>query len=176
MVKKLAWSMLYSGQPNRAPIIIRGIVGAVFIGSGALKFLFEPHGPGRFAHIGLPFPGPLAYFVGGVEIIAGALLAVGLFTRLATLPLMIDMAVAILTTKVPLALGGGAEKSPIPPHSGFWAAVYQGRLDVAMLFSCVYLFAVGAGVWSLDAYLARRRTEARELGGVAEAERAAARA
>src|SRR5882672_2275001 len=85
--------------------LVRAAVGSVFLVSGTIKFLFENQGEGRFAKIGLPSPETLAYFVGGVEIVAGALIVLGLFTRLATVPLIIDMIVAVATTKLPLLFG-----------------------------------------------------------------------
>ena len=147
-----------AGQPSRATIAVRGAVGAVFVVSGLLKLAFENQGPGRFAKIGLPDPAQLAYFVGSVEVVAGAMLIVGLFTRLATIPLMIDMLVAVATTKVPLLFGPGPEPVAAIPKTGLWAFAYQARLDLTMLTACAYLLVVGAGLWSLDALLARRRS------------------
>lgn len=155
-----------AGQPSRATIAVRGAVGAVFVVSGLLKFAFENQGPGRFAKIGLPDPAQLAYFVGSVEVVAGTMLIVGLFTRLATIPLMIDMLVAITTTKVPLLFGPGPEPVAAIPKTGLWAFAYQARLDITMLTACAYLLVVGAGLWSLDALLARRRTGSRRLRAV----------
>ena len=151
------------GQPSRATIAVRGAVGAVFVVSGLLKFAFENQGPGRFAKIGLPDPAQLAYFVGSVEVVAGTMLIVGLFTRLATIPLMIDMLVAVATTKVPLLFGPGPEPVAAIPKTGLWAFAYQARLDLTMLTACAYLLVVGAGLWSLDAFLARRRSGDRRL-------------
>jgi putative oxidoreductase len=141
---------------TRATLAIRGAVGAVFIVSGLMKFLFENQGPGRFAKIGLPAAHELAYFVGSVEVACGALLLVGLFTRLAAIPLVIDMIVAVATTKVPLLFGPGPEPIAAMPKIGFWAFAYQARLDVTMLIACVYLVVIGAGVWSIDAIRASR--------------------
>jgi putative oxidoreductase len=149
------------GAPSsRAAVLLRGAVGGVFLVSGATKFLFDNQGPGRFAKLGFPAAGSLATFVGGVEIVCGALLVVGLFTRLAAVPLVVDMIVALLTTKVPLLFGAGPEPVAAPPKTGFWAFAYQARLDGTMLLACAYLVAVGAGLWSLDALLTRRRWEA----------------
>ncbi len=89
---------------------------------------------------------------------------VGLFTRLAAVPLVVDMIVAIATTKLPLLFGAGPEPVAAPPKTGFWAFAYQARLDATMLLSCVYLVAIGAGLWSIDALLARRRWEGALLG------------
>lgn len=149
------------GQPSRATLLVRLAVGGVFLSSGLVKFLYENQGPGRFAKIGLPAPTELAYFVGAVEVVGGTLLILGLFVRLAALPLVFDMAVAILTTKLPLLFGAGPEPVSAMPRTGFWAFAYQARLDVTMLLGCVFLVAVGAGMWSLDAMLSRRRWEGR---------------
>jgi uncharacterized membrane protein YphA (DoxX/SURF4 family) len=142
---------------SRATVVLRAAVGGVFLASGTVKFLFDNQGPGRFAKIG--FPQDVAYFVGSVEIVCGALLVVGLFTRLAAIPLVFDMIVALLTTKVPLLFGAGPEPVAAPPKTGFWAFAYQARLDATMLLACIYIVAVGAGLWSIDARLARRRSE-----------------
>jgi putative oxidoreductase len=149
-----------TGQASRATIAIRGAVGAVFIASGTVKFLYDNQGPGRFAKIGFPHPESLAHFVGAVEIVAGALLVLGLFTRIATIPLVVDMVVALATTKVPLLFGAGPEPVAAMPKTGFWAFVYQARLDATMLVASGYLMAIGAGLWSIDAWLAGRRRSA----------------
>jgi uncharacterized membrane protein YphA (DoxX/SURF4 family) len=149
------------GQPSRATLLVRLAVGGVFLSSGLVKFLFDNQGPGRFAKIGLPSATQLAYFVGGVEVLGGALLILGLFVRLAAVPLIIDMVVALVTTKFPLLFGAGPEPVAAMPKTGFWAFAYQARLDVTMLVASVFLVAVGAGLWSLDAILSRRRWEGR---------------
>src|SRR5207249_4975114 len=87
----------------------------------------------------------------------GALVALGLLTRLAALPLAIDMVVAIASTKAPLLWGAGPEPVGAPPKTGLLAFAYQARLDLTMLGACVYLAIVGAGLWSLDAWLAKNR-------------------
>ena len=161
--RSIAAFLLYPsiGQPARATFLVRLAVGGVFLSSGLVKFLFDNQGPGRFAKIGLPAATQLAYFVGGVEVVCGSLLFLGLFVRLAALPLVIDMAVALVTTKLPLLFGVGPEPVAAMPKTGFWAFAYQARLDVTMLVACVFLMAVGAGLWSLDAMLSRRRWEGR---------------
>ena len=145
---------------TRATLLVRLAVGGVFVSSGAVKLLFENQGAGRFAKIGLPDPAHLATFVGAIEIVCGALIVVGLFARLSALPLVVDMLVAIATTKVPLLVGPGPEPVAAAPKVGFWAFAYQARLDSAMLLGCVFLVATGAGLWSLDAWRAKRREAA----------------
>lgn len=138
---------ILASRAPRGTILIRLLVGAVFLSEGIQKFLF-PHdlGVGRFAKIGIPAPELLAPFVGIVEIGAGAFLLLGFATRLAAIPLVIDMIVAILTTKVPILMG-----------EGFWAMAHEARTDWSMLLGSLFLLIVGAGAWSLDARLARAK-------------------
>jgi putative oxidoreductase len=129
-----------------AALLVRIAVGAIFLSEGIQKFLFPAElGVGRFQEIGLPAPGVLAPFVGGVEIVGGLLILVGFLTRLATVPLLIDMIVAIATTKIPILL-----------QHGFWAMAHEARTDFAMLLGAFFLLLVGAGPMSLDAWLARQ--------------------
>jgi putative oxidoreductase len=143
------------GRPTRTTALVRLAVGFVFVSSGIVKFLFDNQGAGRFARIGLP--PALASFVGATEIVCGLLILAGLFVRVAAVPLVVDMVVAIATTKLPLLLGPGPEPVAAFPKIGFWGFAYQARLDLAMLASCIFLVASGAGLLSLDALLARRR-------------------
>ena len=128
-------------EAPRSTIIIRMMVGAIFLSEGIQKFLLPAQvGAGRFEKIGLPEPGLLAPFVGGVEIVCGLLVLVGVFTRLAVVPLLIVMSTAILTTKVPILL-----------QDGFWKMAHDSRTDFAMLLGSLFLLIVGAGRWSWDA-------------------------
>lgn len=128
-----------------ANLLVRALVGAVFLSEGIQKFVFpDALGVGRFAKIGIPFPLFSAPFVGVVEIVGGALLLVGLFTRLATVALLIDISVAIAATKIPMLL-----------EKGFWAAAHEARTDWSMLLGLAFLLAAGAGPRSLDAHLTR---------------------
>jgi uncharacterized membrane protein YphA (DoxX/SURF4 family) len=129
-----------------AVILVRLVVGAVFLSEGIQKFLFpKALGVGRFAQIGIPAPEVLAPFVGVCEIACGVLLLLGLLTRLAAAVMVIDMLVAIATTKVPILL-----------KEGVWKIAHEARTDWAMLLGSIFLLVVGAGVWSLDALLARQ--------------------
>ena len=133
-----------------AILLIRITVGLVFLGEGALKFIRpDALGPGRFAKIGLPAPAFLAYGDGIAEIICGALILVGLATRLAAIPMAADMVGAIVLTKIPL-LAGSTAVFPMD-KGGFWDFYHEGRLDFTMLLSCVFLILMGAGSKSLDA-------------------------
>jgi uncharacterized membrane protein YphA (DoxX/SURF4 family) len=138
--------------------------GLVFIASALVKLLYENQGAGRFAKIGLPAPGALVTFVSAVELLAGALLVAGLFTRPAALALAVDMIVAIVTTKLPLLLGAGPEPLGAAPKTGFFAFAYQARLDVMLLALCATLFLAGAGEVSLDSWRAARARAAPSPG------------
>jgi putative oxidoreductase len=130
-----------------AAVLIRVIVGYVFFVEGVQKFLFpDTLGVGRFIKIGIPMPHLMVNISGGAEIICGALLMVGLFTRLSTIPLIINISVAIISTKVMMFV-----------QKGFWPAVHESRLDFTMLVSLVFLLMVGAGCCSMDAKLSASR-------------------
>jgi putative oxidoreductase len=129
-----------------AVVLIRLLVGLVFLSEGIQKFLFPAAlGVGRFTKIGIPAPEFLAPFVGAVEIGCGALVVVGLVTRLAAVPLLIDITVAIATTKIPLL-----------SRAGFWAAAHEARTDYSMLLGLIFLLIVGGGPWSLDVWRPNR--------------------
>jgi putative oxidoreductase len=128
-----------------AVIFIRFAVGLIFFTQGTLKYI-DPHmGVLRFARIGFPYPDFTAHFVGGFEIVCGFLVLLGLFTRLAGIPLLIVILTAIATTKIP---------ELFRPQQGFWFMVSDARTDFAMTMGLLFLIAVGAGSLSLDAWLA----------------------
>jgi uncharacterized membrane protein YphA (DoxX/SURF4 family) len=129
---------------SAAVILIRLMVGGVFLSEGIQKFLFpDALGVGRFGKIGIPSPEVMAPFVGVCEIVCGVLLILGLLTRFAAVTMIINMLVAISTTKVPILL-----------NSGFWSMAHEARTDYAMLLGSLFLLIVGAGSWSLDARMA----------------------
>lgn len=136
--------MLKRIQSTHAPaatILIRFVVGAVFLSEGIQKFLLpEAVGAGRFAKIGFSHPELLATLVGGTEIVCGLLILLGLLTRLAVIPTIIIMIVAITSTKI-----------PILQESGFWKFAHETRTDWSMLLCSIFLLIVGAGRISIDA-------------------------
>ncbi len=128
-----------------ANLLVRLMISSVFLSEGIQKFLFsDALGVGRFIKIGIPSPAFTAPFVGVVEIVCGLLLLFGLFTQLAAIPLIIDMLVAISTTKLPFLV-----------EHGFWAAAHEARVDWCMLLGSLFLLIVGAGEWSMDAAVRR---------------------
>jgi uncharacterized membrane protein YphA (DoxX/SURF4 family) len=128
---------------SAAIVLVRLLVGAVFLSEGIQKFLFPVAlGEGRFARIGIPDPRFTAPFVGVVEIVFGAMIVMGLLTRLAAIPLLIDIGVAIATTKIPMQL-----------HQGFWPMAHEARTDFCMLLGLLFLLIEGGGSLSLDRML-----------------------
>ena len=124
---------------NRS-ILPRIIVGLVFLSEGVQKYLFpELVGSGRFEKIGFTNPEFLASFVASFEIICGVLVLIGLLTRLASIPLIIIMSTALITTKIPIFL-----------NKGFWTMAHEYRTDFAMTLLLIYLLIYGAGKWSVD--------------------------
>jgi len=152
---------------TRAPwatILVRFLVGLVFLSEGIQKFL-DPDalGVGRFAHIGIPEPQIMAPFVGVVEIVGGSLVLLGLLTRPAALALWINISVAILSTKVPILLGHGFWGFTLPKlaHYGFWSMAHEARTDFSMWLGSLFLLIVGAGCLSVDAWLSGTEAEAK---------------
>jgi putative oxidoreductase len=133
------------------------MTGAVFFSEGIIKFLYASQGVGRFTKLGMPVPEFTATFVGTLEIVGGLLLILGLLTRAFAIAFIIEMIVAILSTKISLYLGTSPlPPPPAPPTSGFWAVVHETRSDWAQLLTASYLLVVGPGPWSLDALIQKR--------------------
>ena len=129
---------------------------------GLQKLIFpDLLGAGRFARIGIPFPDLMGPFVGVVEIVCGALIIIGLFTRLAAIPLIVIMIVALVSTKLPILLGhdvGIFHLAADTKRLGFWSMLHEARADLTMLLGSLYLLIEGGGAWSLDAMLERQRS------------------
>ena len=141
-----------------AVVLIRVLVGWVFVSEGVQKFLFPAAvGVGRFQKIGIPAAEVMAPFVGAVEIVCGALVLAGFLTRIAVVPLLISMFVAVLSTKVPILLGHGFGPVAAPkslPYGGFWGMLHEARTDFSMILGSLFLLAVGGGRrFSVDARL-----------------------
>ena len=152
------WQWATGTTAPRATVLIRLLVGVVFASEGLQKFLYpDALGAGRFAKIGIPAAYLMGPFVGAVELVGGILIIVGLLTRLAVIPLIMDISVAIASTKVPILIGQGYLGFAAPSgKTGFWAMLHEARTDFSMLLGSCFLLAVGAGACSIDAWLQRR--------------------
>ncbi len=160
-MRSLAASWRWLANPPvggpRATLLVRLLAGAVFLSEGILKFVYTNQGVGRFTKLGLPWPEFTATFIATLEIVGGLLLLAGLLTRFFAVAFIVEMIVAILTTKISLYFGTSPlPPPPSPPKLGFWAVMHETRADWAQLLSCAFLLAAGPGPWSLDAWLRRR--------------------
>lgn len=127
--------------------LLRLLVGGVFLSEGLQKFLFPAAlGAGRFAKIGIPQPHYTAPFVGGVEVLFGGLLILGLYTTLSTIPLLIDISVALYTTKWPML-----------HKEGFWPTMHESRVDLCMFLGLLAILLLGPGGLSFDRFRGRVR-------------------
>ena len=136
-------AMLFATRASGWSILIRLLVGLlVFFPEGIQKLLFpDILGAGRFLRIGIPYPDIMGPFVGVVETVCGALIIVGLLTRLAAIPLIVIMIVAIVSTKIPILLGHDFWIFHVQklPRSGFWSMTHEARADLCMLLGALYL-------------------------------------
>jgi putative oxidoreductase len=154
---------LFGTRAPASTILVRLLVGAVFLSEGIQKFLFpDALGVGRFVKIGIPYPDVMGPFVGAFEIACGSLLILGLLTRLAAIAMIVNISVAILSTKIPMLLGHGfwLFSPPKPNQIGFWSMAHEARTDFCMLLGGVFLLIVGAGVLSIDAAICRSKGKA----------------
>jgi uncharacterized membrane protein YphA (DoxX/SURF4 family) len=136
--------ILNTADDNRA-VFVRLVVGLVFLTEGIQKYLFpELLGTGRFLQIGFSHPAFWAYFTGTFEIGCGTFILFGLFTRLVSIPLLIIMATAFVTTKWPILM-----------HKGFWPMAHEYRTDFAMTLLLFYLIIYGSGGFSIDSGINR---------------------
>ena len=161
--REISLTQLTATRASGAVVLIRLYVGLIFVGEGVLKFLRpDALGPGRFVKAGIPAGDVLRLPRRRVRDRRAALLIlVGLLTRLATLPMIVDMIGALAITKVPLLWGD----APLyPKEGGFWDFFHEGRLEMAMLCGSVFLLIVGAGGYSFDSRMNRVGTPARVTG------------
>src|SRR5207247_10998194 len=149
---------LFVTDAPAATILVRIMACSVFLSEGIQKFLYtEDLAVGRFTKIGIPAPEIMGPFVGGCEAVFGALLIVGLLTRLAAIVLLIDISVAIVSTKIPVLLGHGFWSFSLMklPRYGFWSMMHEARTDFSMWLGLLFLLIVGVGKWSFDAAITR---------------------
>ncbi len=151
---RLSWRRLLHAEGPPAVICVRLLVGLVFLSEGIQKFLY-PHqlGPGRFERIGIPAATFFANLDGVVEIVCGTGVILGLLTRIAAVPLLIDIIGAIVLTKIRELQPGGFRGV-----EGFWGMAHDARTDLSMVLGLIFLLWAGPGQWSLDAWLAKPAT------------------
>jgi len=128
-------------KTTRVPILlVRIIVGLIFLSEGIQKFIRPDEvGAGRFAKIGFSNPEFWSYFTGVFEISCAVLILLGFAVRLASIPLLVIMIIAFITTKWPELI-----------NDGFWSMAHEYRTDFAMTLLLIHLLLYGAGKYSLD--------------------------
>ena len=144
---------MFRTDSSQATVIIRLTVGIVFLSEGIQKFLSPlTLGVGRFMKMGFPDPDFWGSFVGVFEIISGSLLLIGFITRGAALAMLVNMTIAIIVTKIPIAFGesfGPFVLRDLKSY-GFWPMMHEIRTDFAMWMGSLFLLIQGGGAWSLD--------------------------
>ena len=131
-------SFLFKNDTDNRTLLIRLVVGLIFLTEGIQKYLFpELLGTGRFLKIGFSDPSFWAYFTGAFEIVCGTLIIFGILVRLVSFPPLIIMFVAFITTKWPILM-----------DKGFWSFAHEYRTDFAMTLLLIYLIVYGAGKWT----------------------------
>jgi putative oxidoreductase len=159
MGNKSQMDRIIKTNPDRAIILIRLMVGAVFLSEGLQKFIYPvSRGSGRFENMGFPHPEFFASSVGTLEIVCGILIIIGLMTRLSALVMFINITVAIIITKIPIAFG----KSFGPfilrelKEYGFWSMAHEIRTDLSMWLGSLFLMLRGGGSGSIDSKLYKK--------------------
>ncbi len=151
MKKIFEWFQYPPVTGKSSIIIIRLMSGAVFFFEGILKFLYANQGVGRFTKLGFPFPETTAHVIATGEIIGGLLLLFGLFTRFVSFYFIVQMIVAVLSTKITLYLGTSPLPMPaVAPKMGIWAVEHETRSDYAQIMACLFLLIEGPGRMSID--------------------------
>jgi uncharacterized membrane protein YphA (DoxX/SURF4 family) len=151
MKKVIDWFRSPPVTGQSSIIILRLMVGGVFFWEGILKFVYPNQGVGRFTKLGFPMPETLAHFVAIGEIIGGLFIIFGLITRFVAFYFIIQMIVAVLTTKIALYFGTSPlPMPPAPPKMGVWAVLHEIRSDYAQILTCLFLLIEGSGRRSLD--------------------------
>jgi len=146
-------------DPHKTTLLIRLMVGTVFLSEGIQKFLYPAQrGAGRFESMGFPVPEFFGNFVGVVEILAGILILFGFITRGGAFLTFIIMTIAILVTKVPIAFGESFGPFILRElHTyGFWSMAHEMRTDWAMWIGSLFLMIKGGGRWSFDHYFTEK--------------------
>jgi putative oxidoreductase len=151
MKKIITWFLNPPVTGQSTILLLRLMAGSIFLWEGILKFVYVNQGVGRFTKIGFAFPEATSHFVGVAEIVGGVFLLVGLFTRVVAFYFIIQMLIAVFSTKVALYLGTSPlALPPVPPQTGIWAVLHEIRSDFAQIFSCLFLLIEGSGRRSID--------------------------
>jgi len=132
-----------------AILLVRVSIGLFFAISGANK-LFVAGGTRTMyetlVKAKVPFPRPMTYFVSGVEFVGGSLAAVGFLSSLVCVALLVDMVVAVLTTRL------SAMPRGLSPLNWLDELLYLPECLYLLFF--IWLICSGPGQFSVDYWLA----------------------
>lgn len=120
----------------RALALLRIVTGLLFLEHATVKLLAFP--------APFPMPGPLSNLLlaaAVIELVAGVLITLGLFTRIAAFIASGEMAVAYFMMHAP---------------NGFWPVVNGGEGAILFCFIFLYIAAAGPGAWALDNSIGKR--------------------
>jgi len=134
-----------------AILLVRVSLGVFFAISGANKLFVAARAQTMYETLvqaKVPFPHQMVYFVSGVEFVGGSLLTVGFFSSAASVALLIDMAVAIVTTTISTLPKG---LSPLN-----WLDDFLYLPEVLYVLFFIWLICSGPGRFSVDYWLAGR--------------------
>jgi putative oxidoreductase len=132
-----------------AILLVRVSIGVFFAITGANKLFVARNTQTMYETLvqaKVPFPKQTAYFVAGVEFVGGSLLTVGFLSSLACVALLVDMLVAILTTKL------SAMPKGLSPLNWLDDFLYLPEVLYALFF--IWLICSGPGKFSVDYWLA----------------------
>ena len=157
MKKIYEWFLTPPVDGPSATLLLRVMAGSVFLWEGVMKFVFPNQGVGRFTKLGFPAPHFMATGDAWLEIIGGLLLIVGLLTRPVAILFVIEMLVAMASTKIPLLLGTyPLPLPPVPPQVGFWAVLHEIRSEYAQFACSLFVLLVGPGQLSVEGLILKR--------------------
>lgn len=138
-------TLILNTEDDKKLILIRLIVGLIFLSEGIQKYLIvSVVGPTFFQESGFNNPMFWVYLAGSFEILCGILIMFGFLTRLASIPLLTIMITAFITVKLPLL-----------SSRGFWTFLHEYNIDFSLTFLLILLIIYGGGKWSVDSKILR---------------------
>jgi putative oxidoreductase len=153
----LAESLLSSRQiiARWAPLPLRLIVGYGFMAHGFAKLSKVPHAFAVILHaMGVPLPDVMAWLTIVVELLGGALVLLGAFVTLASIPMVLVLAVAIFSVHLPYGFSSIKLIAVTPAGAQFGPPGYETAL---LYIACLATLVLGgSGPWSIDGLIGRR--------------------
>lgn len=131
---------MLKSDKNITLLLVRIMTGVVFLSEGIQKFIFpDVLGIGRFEKIGVRFPEFTANLVGVTEITCAICIIIGLFSKYATIPLLLIIIFAFEITKYDIFI-----------QHGFWKFMHESRTDWSMFVGIIIIMTIGSGKFSFE--------------------------